>query len=202
MSNGSPIGFYKPGTGLLHRSPVWLKLLALLMGAILLAVFQGPLSTSVAIVAVATLILLTRVGLRDLWRMIRGFWILLLILFGFHALFSGFLHAYTIVGALFALIIAANLITVTTPTWALLDTLTKLLTPLKIFGIKPESVAFAVSLMLRMIPLIFDVARETREAAKARGLERSPRALLIPLVIRTVKQATELGDALTARGLP
>ncbi len=47
----------------------------------------------------------------------------------------------------------------------------------------------------------FDLALETRDAARARGLGRHPRAYLTPFVIRVVARAHETGDALTARGL-
>ncbi len=55
--------------------------------------------------------------------------------------------------------------------------------------------------MIRAIPGILDIAVETRAAAKARGLERSPRALLVPMALRTVARAYETGDALHARGI-
>ena len=62
-------------------------------------------------------------------------------------------------------------------------------------------VALAFSLMIRSIPLILELAAETRDAARARGLERSPRAYLTPLVLRVVAHARATGDALHARGL-
>ncbi|HET7414781.1 MAG TPA: hypothetical protein VFI97_03695, partial [Arthrobacter sp.] len=42
---------------------------------------------------------------------------------------------------------------------------------------------------------------DVRDAAKARGLERNPRALLVPVVINAVAYAKQTGDALAARGL-
>lgn len=201
MSAG-PLGYYRPGSTILHRMPAGVKLMSLFVVALLLVIFRGALSTSIVLVLVIVLTIESRVGIKDILKLMRGFWLLLIILFAFHVWQSGALHAYVVVGALVALIVAANLITVTTSTQALLDTLTRVLRPFKIFGVNPEAVAFAVSLTLRTIPMIFYVARETRDAAKARGLERSPRALLIPLLIRTIKHADNLGDALNARGLP
>ena len=51
------------------------------------------------------------------------------------------------------------------------------------------------------LPGTIAVARETRAAALARGVERNPRAYLSPFVIRVVARAHESGDALHARGL-
>ena len=42
--------------------------------------------------------------------------------------------------------------------------------------------------------------QETRDAARARGLERNPRAVLIPAAVRMVAHARATGDALAARG--
>ena len=66
---------------------------------------------------------------------------------------------------------------------------------------KPESVALAFSLMLRAAPGTLELAGETRDAARARGLERSPRARLVPLVLRVVARARASGEALHARGV-
>ena len=67
--------------------------------------------------------------------------------------------------------------------------------------VDPEAVALAFSLTLRAIPTTIAIADETRDAAVARGLERSPRARLTPLVIRVVAHARATGEALQARGI-
>ena len=55
--------------------------------------------------------------------------------------------------------------------------------------------------MIRAVPTTLDLARQTRDAARARGLERDPRARLVPLVIRSVAHARATGEALDARGV-
>jgi biotin transport system permease protein len=55
--------------------------------------------------------------------------------------------------------------------------------------------------MLRAIPSTAEIADETKQAALARGLERSPRARLTPLVVRVVARARMTGEALHARGV-
>ena len=42
---------------------------------------------------------------------------------------------------------------------------------------------------------------QTGDAARARGLERDPRARLVPLVVRSVAHARATGEALDARGI-
>lgn len=83
----------------------------------------------------------------------------------------------------------------------MIDAITRWLQPFRRFGVRPDLVALAFSLMIRGIPLTLQVAAETRDAARARGLERNPRAYLTPLVIRVVAHARATGDALHARGI-
>ena len=83
----------------------------------------------------------------------------------------------------------------------MLDAIKRGLGPVRRVGVNPERVALAFSLMIRAIPGILEIAHETRAAAKARGLERNPRALLTPMVIRTVAHAYDTGAALHARGI-
>ena len=51
------------------------------------------------------------------------------------------------------------------------------------------------------VPMTLDLANQSRDAARARGLERSPRARLTPVAIRVVAHARATGDALHARGI-
>ena len=83
----------------------------------------------------------------------------------------------------------------------LLDAIVRGLGPFRRLGVNPEKVALAFSLMLGAIPAIFQIFHETREAAKARGLERSPRANLSPMAIRVVAHGLDTGAALHARGI-
>ncbi len=53
---------------------------------------------------------------------------------------------------------------------------------------------------MRSVPVIGAAAREVADARRARGLERSVRALAVPLVVRTVRHAERTGEALAARG--
>ena len=63
------------------------------------------------------------------------------------------------------------------------------------------SFALSVGLFLRTIPVLARMSLETRDAARARGLDREPRAILVPAAVRMVAHARATGDALAARGL-
>jgi biotin transport system permease protein len=83
----------------------------------------------------------------------------------------------------------------------MLDAVARAARPLRRVGVAPETVALAVGLMLRAVPALAATASDVRDAARARGLERSPRALLVPAAVRAVGRARLTGDALAARGL-
>ena len=94
----------------------------------------------------------------------------------------------------------ATAVTVTTPTDEMVDVITRALRPFRRLGVNPDAVALAFSMMLRAIPATAEIADETRQAARARGLERSPRARLTPLVIRVVARARMTGRRCTPAG--
>ncbi|WP_222852772.1 energy-coupling factor transporter transmembrane component T, partial [Bordetella pertussis] len=62
------------------------------------------------------------------------------------------------------------------------------------------ALALALALALRFIPEIWRNYQEIREAQAARGLGAHPLALLVPLVVRTLKRAEEVAQAIDARG--
>ncbi|MFV0434144.1 MAG: energy-coupling factor transporter transmembrane component T family protein [Leucobacter sp.] len=118
-----------------------------------------------------------------------------------HTWQNGWHNGFEVVGGLLALILTASALTASTAAADMLDTIAWALRPLRPLGVDPDRVALAFSLVIRSIPSILGIARETRAAAKARGLERNPRALVIPLVLRTVAHAHLTGEALAARGI-
>jgi energy-coupling factor transporter transmembrane protein EcfT len=78
---------------------------------------------------------------------------------------------------------------------------------LKPFPFIPEKkVAVMMGLILRFVPVIFDQARETQEAQKARGIENRKNPVYrlsklgFPLLRRTFERADELAAAMEARG--
>lgn len=197
----SPLGAYLPGSGPLHRLRPGAKLLGLFAFAIAVVSTTGvPLTALWLGIAVALAVLAGLRG-RDFWRVARGFALVAIPLFAFQAWQHGWERGAEVVGDLFAMILAASAVTASTAVDDMLDTITWALGPLRRFGAKPERVALAFSLVIRAIPTILGVARETQAAARARGLERDPRARLMPLVLRTVAHAQLTGEALAARGV-
>ncbi len=194
-------GIYQPGATFLHRMPAGAKLLAMAAISVVTVVFRSPV-TSVGLLAVVIVLLaVARVRLALLLRTLRGLLVVMTLITAYQVWQQGWAHAVTVVGALVGLILLATVLTVTTSVDEMLDTVTRAVAPFRRFGVDPDMVALAFSLMIRGIPTTIELASETRQAAMARGLERNPRALVTPMVLRTVAHARATGEALHARGV-
>lgn len=197
----SLLGLYRPGTTWLHRAPVGAKLAGIAVLSIVAMVVRGP-ATALALCGFAALLAAcARIGLRTMVRALRPLLIVLLLVGGYQWWQRGWPVAVEVVGDLSGLVIAATVVTATTPMDALLDTVVRVCRPLRRIGVDPDRVALAMALMVRAVPGLLDLAHQTRDAARARGLERNPRALLVPLALRTVGRARSTGEALAARGI-
>lgn len=195
------LGAYRPGRTILHRLPAGTKLLALLVAGLVVTLVPGWRSALVALACAALLVVLSRMPFAVLGRALRGLALVALLLGAWLTWQKGWERAVATVGDLVALVLLATVVTTTTPTDAILDAVARALRPLRPLGVDPDRVALAFALVLRTIPATIGLAEETREAARARGLERDPRARLTPFVIRVVADAQATGEALHARGV-
>jgi biotin transport system permease protein len=62
-------------------------------------------------------------------------------------------------------------------------------------------VGLLVALGIRSVAVIIELAREVRQAQLARGASSSPLAFIVPLVVRSLRHADRLAEALVARGV-
>jgi biotin transport system permease protein len=197
----SILGLHQPGTTWLHRLPAGAKLLGLLAASIVVVVLRGPVSGVVALAVAVVVAAWSGAGARPLVRSMRTVLLMAALLLAYTAWQRGWERAVEVTADLLALVLLATVLTVTTAIDEVLDAITRGLGPLRRVGVDAERVALAFSLMIRAVPLTLDLAAETRDAARARGLERDPRARLVPLVIRSVAHARATGEALDARGV-
>lgn len=195
------IGLYRPGTSPLHRAPPGLKLLLLAAGALLLVALRSPVAVGTACLVVAGGYLLAGLGPREAMHQVWPLRWVVLLLVPFQWWTGGWPAAIVVVGTLLALVAAAGLVTLTTRMTALLDLLERLLQPLQRFGLQPERASLLLALTIRAVPVLVATLSDVRDARRARGLERSPKALLVPVVLRTMRHADRLGEALVARGV-
>jgi biotin transport system permease protein len=201
MSNLLLVGVHQPGDTVLHRLPVGVKMSALAAYSLAVVVVRSPTWAVVFLALALVAALVGRVRLGTLARAARSVAIIAVVVSALQWWLYGLPKAVETFVDLLALALAAVVLTATTAVNAILDALVRWLGPFRRVGVNPERVALAFSLALQALPGTLALAVETRDAARARGLGRHPRAFLTPFVIRVVARAHETGDALQARGL-
>lgn len=192
---------YQPGTSFVHRLPANFKLLALLCFGLLVVIFRSPLF-SIGALAVALLIaLVAGISFSNLLKSFRPLLTVVLLLAFFQWWLNGWPWAFEVTATILSLAVMASNYSATTPVDKTLDVIVGGLRPFERFGVNPEKVALATSLMIGSLWAIGQIAKDTNEAVTARGLVRTPRVYLAPMAIRTVAYGQEKGEALTGRGI-
>jgi biotin transport system permease protein len=199
--HGFLLANYVPGTSVIHRAPLWLKFL-LVFGCGTASFLVADWEVAAAVLALmCTMFLLSGAGVARLVRAVRPVLPVLLAIGLFQWWQLGGPTAARIVLNVLVCVVAASILTATTPVQALLDGVASLARPFRRFGADPERFALTIAIMLRSIPFIAGAYADVRDSARARGLERNPRALVLPVFITTVAFARQTGEALAARGL-
>ncbi|MCK3775628.1 energy-coupling factor transporter transmembrane protein EcfT [Ensifer sesbaniae] len=189
------------GDSLLHRLPVRLKLIALLMLSIVLF-----LSSSLALQAIAFVIatgLYLSVGLspREAFKRVGFVFLTIFFLAAVNLFLLPVAEVAALTLRLMALVLFAATVTATTTISAFMDEVTILLTPLERLGlVRAADVSLALGLVLRFVPDIFARYEAIREAHRARGLPVRPLTIIGPLIILTLKDADTIAAAIDARG--
>lgn len=195
------IGDYPARESALHRLSPGPKLLLLVILSTLVLTVGRPLVMGGLAIGVISLYAVARIPVADaVSGLAPAFWFLVP-LFGFQWLAHDLRHAGVLTGQILLVLALAALVTWTTRVSAMLDTFERLLRPLRRFGVDGDRVALLLALTVRCIPMVRQCYAEAREAQRARGAERNPVALAVPLVIRLLRKADRLGEALTARGV-
>lgn len=197
----SSLGLYIPGGSPLHRMRAGTKLLLMLLagaGSVLLDhPWQVATAVAVALLGYAVAGLSWRVALRQVRPLL---WIVGFVAV-FHTVVNGWERAVVFVGMIVSLVLLAGLVTLTTRTTDMVDAVVHGLRPLRRVGVHPERVGLLLALGIRSVPVVVGLAEEVRDAQRARGLTASPRAFAVPLIVRSLRHADALGDALVARGV-
>jgi len=189
------------GTSVVHRARPGLKLALLAAGTAVVLGMRTPLVEVAAAGVVLAVATVARVPARALARQVRPALPFAVTAGGLAAWSAGPVTGATIAASLVVAVACAALVTLTTPTQGLLDALVGALRPFRRLGIDPDRVALTLALAVSSVPVMARLAGEVRQARMARGAERSVRAFVVPLMIRTVRHADRLGEALRARGV-
>lgn len=197
----STLGLYRPGTSPVHRLGAAPKLLLLLAAGVGSIFVDHPWQVAAALAVVATGYPVARLPWRLVLRQARPLLWVLVLVGAFHVLVNGWQRAVVVIGVILALVLLAGLVTVTTRTSDLVDALVRAMRPMRRLGVDPERIGLLLALGIRSVFVVAELAAEVRDAQRARGLTASPRAYAVPLIIRSLRHADELGEALVARGV-
>ncbi|SEC33313.1 energy-coupling factor transporter transmembrane component T family protein [Rhodococcus koreensis] len=196
------IGLYRPGDSLLHRMPAGLKLLLLILSIVAATVFvRTPLEVGVVVVLVGLLFVVASIPWRVAVAQLRPVVWMLLIIAVFQVLITSPSRAVVVCGVLVISVALAALVTLTTRVTDMLDTVSRALGPLRRVGVDPDRIGLLLALAIRCIPLLTGIVQEVAQARKARGLQWSMTALATPVLVRALRTADAMGDALVARGV-
>lgn len=194
-------GLAWPGDSWLHRAPVGLKVAALLATSIAVIAIGRPwVSACIGAVALVTVRL---AGVP--WRAIGRQIVPIAVMAGIVALAQVLLgepRAALVVGLrILAVACVAIVVTLTTTAPEMADWVERTLRRMRL----PEGTVFRggmlVGIAMRSIDHLVHVVASVRDARRARGLQRSVRALAVPTVIAAARYAHGMGEALEARGL-
>lgn len=197
----NPLGLYVPGDSLVHRLPAAVKLVLLVALGAASVLLRSPVAVAVALLAVIACYGLAGfspvTAVRQVWPMR---WILLFIL-AFQWWVRGWHSAIVVVGVIAVLVTAAALVTLTTRTSALVAVIVAVCRPLRVVGVDADRVGLVIALAIRAVPIVAGFASEIRDAQRARGARPDPRVYAAPLIVRSLRHADAVGEALAARGL-
>lgn len=177
------------------------KLLALMLLGIGLFWLSTLWALALVVAAVAVAYPIAGVPLRYALKLVRDLAFILGIVCVTQAWLQGPMVAAVTFARILALVWAAGLMTSTTTFSEMMEALRRGLTPLRCVGVEPARLAFAMTLAIRFVPLLRQVLQESREAQLARGLGRNPITLIVPVMIRVIRLADRVSEAIEARGV-
>lgn len=190
-----------PGNSFLHRTPAGVKLACLAAALIVVMIMREPLVNLSMLLLVLVMAAIARIPAARLFGLLRRVWLLFAVILIAQLIFNDLASAAEMLTRMLAALMGAHLMILTTPIPALLAVVRVLVSPLRVVGLEPGKVVLAAMVMLRAIPYLADQLYLAQRQAKARGLERSIRARVVPVVLASVLYARDTGRALSARGI-
>lgn len=185
----------------LHRVPTGWKLAVIAVIGLVALIFRDGIVNWSIFVVLTMIGFSARLPLRRFLIPWAYAAVLVAIVMGLQYLFGTLEAGLTVAGTVFACVQAALLLTLTTTVGQLLDAFAVIVSPLRRLGVDPEIIALTASLMVRAISHLSGLLAEADRAARARGLDTSLKARVVPAILRSVKYAQDTGRALDARGI-
>ena len=180
--------------------PLWPKLVGVLAVGLTPWLAQSLWPLGLTTVALLAVVLAARLPARRLVRSMSGLLPVLVVLLAFQWWSQDLAYAVRVVLGIVNAFVAAGILTATTPVTDLLDGVVRAARPLRRV-VDPEVVALTLGVVVRSVPWVARSFSSVRESARARGLDRDLRAVVVPTVVHVVAFGRSTGEALAARGL-
>src|SRR5690606_10115921 len=145
MSQLNLLGLYREDDTIIHRLRAGLKLLLLFALSLAVVVVREAWLSIAALTAVLAVIAVAHIPWRELWRTTRILLIVLTLLGAYRFCQAGVAYASALAVGLLAVLLAAPVLTGSTSSDGMLDTVTRTLQPFRRFGVNPEAVGLAFS---------------------------------------------------------
>ncbi|WP_041578461.1 energy-coupling factor transporter transmembrane component T family protein [Bartonella vinsonii] len=193
------IGLYIHQDTFLHRLRPSIKLLFLAVCGTTLFMVSSVTVLSLFLLFVALLYRVAKIPFNNIVKQLKSMSLFLILIFVFQVFCKSWLEGVEVVLRLIILFSLSSLISFTTKVSDMVDSIQAGLQHFRCFGINPSKVSMVISMAIRFIPLLSEKFNEVREAQRTRGFDSNIFALAMPLIIRTIKMASEIAEALEAR---
>ncbi len=184
----------------LHGLPPGAKLAGLALAGAGVFLLPGLAWQAGALALVALLYPLARLPVGEIARALQPVIVLVVAICAFQWFVAGPLAAAAIGLRIITLVLLAALVTLTTPFSGMIDAFTRAASFVRPLGINPHKVGLAAALAVRFIPVLLADYREIQAARQARGARAPGLFAAGPLLIKTLRMAGTLADAVEARG--
>ncbi|ATP11908.1 cobalt ABC transporter permease [Bartonella henselae] len=193
------IGLYIPRDTFIHNLKPGIKLLFLTVcGTTILMVSSIPILV-LLLLFVILFYKIAKIPFGTVIKQFKSMGLFLALIFVFQAIFVNWLIGIEVILHLIILFSLSSLVSFTTRVSDMVASIEVGLQPFRRFGINPSQLSMVISMSIRFIPLLSEKFNEVREAQRARGFNTNIATLAIPLIIRTIRMASEVAEALEAR---
>ena len=205
MIKKSLFGQYKYKKSFLHSLDPRLKITYVIILSILVFTANNFYEMFIFSVLVLIIAFLAKIGIKSLAMGLRSFSSVFIFIFLMYILFARNKIGQGVITLwrFLILIIISFALTYTTTISGLVTSIEKLSKPLKLIRIKPRNIALMISIAVRFIPVMFINLERIREGMLSRLADfrklKNIKILMVVLLERMLKSATNLSEALQAR---
>lgn len=184
-----------------HGLPAAVKLTALCGATIGLFALNSPLPLAIAALAAVLLVLSGgAIFAKTALRHLRPLWPFVLIVALWHLWSRDLSGGAVVILRMLTAVTLANFVTMTTRLSDMITVLERLARPLSAFGLSPRTLALAVALVIRFIPVMQDRTEQISQSWRARSARRAGWRVLMPATLAALDDAEHVAEALRARG--